>query len=320
MNNPTTLGKAGKGGPGRAVAIGTFDGVHRGHRELFRRLALEARQRGLESVALTFDPHPLVVVRPDAAPPLLTETREKVALIQNLGVDRVVVLPFDQDRAGQSARDFVTEVLVGGLSARLVLEGWNFSFGRGREGTSELLTRMGSEDGFEVQVLPPVSLGDEVVSSTAIREHLSNGRVERAAALLGRPYTVVGRVVRGEQRGRTLGYPTANLDLTPGLLVPGHGVYAVDAQIGSTGELPDLSSATRCGMANIGRRPTFGGESDSVEVHLFDFQQDIYDQWLRLTFISKLRNERTFPNAGTLIHQLDQDAAAARHVLRQQVR
>lgn len=320
MNYPTTLAEVGKGGPARAVAIGTFDGVHRGHQELFRRLTLEAKQRGLESAALTFDPHPLRVINPAVAPGLLTETLEKAELIRSLGVDRVVLLPFTRERAGQAAPDFIREVLVEGLNAHLVMEGWNFSFGRGREGTPELLTRVGAEVGFEVQVLPPVSLNGEIVSSTAIRGHLAHGRVERAAALLGRPHTMVGRVVRGEQRGRTLGFPTANLEIGSGLLVPGRGVYAVTAQIGGVESAPDLDSSVYCGMANIGQRPTFGGTTDSLEVYLFDFKQDIYDHWLRLSFVSKLRNERTFSSAGALIHQLNQDEAAARHILRQQAR
>lgn len=323
------LAEVGPAELGRAVAIGTFDGVHRGHQELFRRLVAEAGRLGLESVALTFDPHPLNVVRPESAPPVLTDTAEKAALIASLGVSRVVVLPFDRDRAAQSAVDFVREVLVDRLGARLVMEGWNFCFGRDRQGTPELLTELGGRWGFDVRVLPPVTVDGETVSSTAIRQHLGQGRVEKAGALLGRPYSLAGRVIRGEQRGRFLGYPTANLDVGPGRLLPARGVYAVRARLNGgepqgRGEALGAGAAaaaggapTLFGMANVGLRPTFGGSQVSLEVHFFDFNQDIYGARLDLQFISKLRDERAFENAQALIKQLDQDAAAARHILRQ---
>lgn len=321
MTDTIPLAEVGPGGPGRAVAIGTFDGVHRGHQELFRRLVTEAASRGLETVALTFDPHPLAVIHPEAAPPVLTSTEEKAALITSLGVQRVVVLPFDRARAGQGAGDFVQEVLVDRLGSRLVMEGWNFCFGRGREGTPELLTELGRRWGFDVQVLPAVSVEGETVSSTAIRQHVSQGRVERAEALLGRPYALTGEVVRGDQRGRTLGYPTANLALDPRRLLPGKGVYAVRARLGGEGEgqdgAPTAAAPVICGMANVGLRPTFGGRQVSVEVHFFDFDQDLYGRRLNLEFISKLRDERAFQSPQALVKQLDQDAAAARHILRQ---
>lgn len=317
MKHAIPLGQVLPGGLGRAVAIGTFDGVHRGHQELFRCLVTETERRGLESVALTFEPHPLAVIHPEATPPVLTDTAEKVALIAALGVDQVVVLPFDKARANQRAADFVEEVLVGRLQARLVLEGWNFCFGHGREGTPELLAELGRQWGFEASVLSPVSVEGETVSSTAIRSHVGRGRVERAAHLLGRPYAVAGQVVAGDQRGRTLGYPTANLALPPHRLLPARGVYAVRARLGTQQEPPGFDAPFICGMANVGLRPTFGGGQVSVEAHLFDFSQDLYGRWMRLEFISKLRDERTFKSPQALAHQLDQDAAAARHILRQ---
>ena len=298
---------------GSAVTIGAYDGVHLGHQALLSELHQRARTDGLSSVVVTFDRHPATVVRPDSAPKLLCDLDQKLELLEAAGVDRTVVVPFDTERANETAESFVTGILVEGLDARLVVVGEDFHFGHGRKGNVALLQEMGSTAGFTVD---GVSLRSdqgasvEPISSTRIRSLVAEGRVEEAAALLGRPHQVRGPVVRGDQRGGAeLGFPTANVDVPAGICLPGPGIYA------GWYERPD---GTRWESAiSIGYRPTFYGDDGLllVEAFLLDFSGDLYGEQARVSFVSRLRDERAFESVDALIEQIGQDVSLARNRL-----
>ncbi|WP_460038816.1 bifunctional riboflavin kinase/FAD synthetase [Thermaerobacter litoralis] len=288
------------------VAIGTFDGVHRGHQALLRGAVAAARAQQAQAVALTFDPHPLAVLAPEKMPPLLGTLEDRLALFAALGLDRVLVARFDRALAQTPAEEFARQVLAGRLGARAVFVGYNFRFGRGGAGTPEDLERWGRQWGFWTHTVPPVRVGDQLVSSSWVRGLLEMGQVEVAATALGRLYSVAGRVVRGEGRGAGLGFPTANLDLPPGLALPAPGVYAVWVRT-PQGLFP--------GVANLGRRPTFGGGALRLEVHLLDGGGDLYGQTLRVGFARRLREERRFNGPAELVAQIGRDVAAAREAL-----
>lgn len=292
--------------PAGSVALGYFDGVHRGHQRIIAAAVREARREGLKSIVLTFEPHPLAVLKPEAAPPLLTPFDEKARLVRALGVDVLLVLHFTPSLAQMQASSFVRDVLVGNLKVRHVTVGYNYTFGRGGEGTAEALITWGEELGFRVSVVPAVLVGGETVSSSRIRELLAAGELEKATAFLGRLPAVSGRVVHGARRGRSLGFPTANIEVAPGLALPRFGVYAVRAWY-------------RCrpytGVANIGYVPTFGPGPVRLEVHFFDFREDLYGRRLRIEFVSFLRPEKAFASATDLKAQMEVDAGRAREVL-----
>jgi riboflavin kinase / FMN adenylyltransferase len=274
----------------RSVAIGTFDGVHLGHREVI----------GDSDTVLTFDPHPVSVIRPEAAPKLLTSFALKRELIEELGVAELVVIPFDSDFASRSAEEFVRDVLVGRLGAGRVSVGENFRFGHGAEGDAELLR---SESAFDTRVVPLVEVGGETVSSSHIRGLVLAGEVAPAADFLGRPFLFEGEVVTGDRRGRELGMPTANLVPDDALVCPGHGVYAAWA-----GGHP--------AAVNVGVRPTFEtGRGLLVEAHLIDFDGDLYGQTLRIAFFERMRGERRFESADALVEQMHRDVAQAREIV-----
>jgi riboflavin kinase/FMN adenylyltransferase len=293
---------------GTIVTVGTFDGVHRGHQDVLARLAARAAEHGLRSVLVTFEPHPMEVVNPAAAPPLLTSWDEKLEALAGSAVDYVAVLPFTRTLAAYEAEAFVEVVLRGRLRMRELLIGHDHGFGRGRAGDVDVLRAIGARDGFAVEVIEPVMARDgHPVSSTSIRRAVAGGDLVRAAAGLGRPYAVAGRVVKGEQRGRLLGYPTINVALPPvRKLLPPEGVYAVRAltPLGVFG-----------GMMNLGPRPTFGDAAVSLEAHLFEAAGDFYGARVRLEFVSYLRDTRRFADVAALVAQLERDAAAARAAL-----
>jgi riboflavin kinase / FMN adenylyltransferase len=276
------------GGP-RTVAIGTFDGVHLGHREVIR---------GSDTV-LTFDPHPLSVIHPDATPKLINKFPVKRDLLEGLGVEELVVIPFDRGFSEQSAEDFVQEVLIGRLGAQRVSVGENFRFGKGARGTAELLR---SHDEFETNVTPLVEVAGETVSSTQIRGLVAAGEVKEAAEFLGGPFLFEGEVVEGDRRGRTLGMPTANLVPDDAYVCPGHGVYAAWA-----GGHP--------AAVNVGVRPTFDtGRGLLVEAHLIDFEGDLYGQTLRIAFVERMRGEKRFETVDALVEQMNRDVEEARTI------
>ncbi len=338
-----------KPGAKTAAVIGFFDGVHLGHRALLRRLLEVSRERGLTPAVITFDPHPAAVLRPAEAPLLLTTPAQKEALLRVAGVAEVVHLPFDRKLAGLSPREFA-HLLVADFDVAWVGIGFNFRFGAGGAGRPETMGKLGNQLGFEVEVLPSQQVAGRVVSSSLIRRVLGAGRVEEAAALLGRFYSVRGTVVKGDGRGRTIGFPTANVDVSPGQLMPRSGVYAVRVVM-DDGEWP--------GAANLGVRPTFiarepppaanwasggsatvldvtgdacatlqatgvctqtnptfgGGERPRLEVHLIGWQGNLYGRDLEVTFRRRLRAEKAFASANELSRQLGEDVKAAKACL-----
>jgi riboflavin kinase/FMN adenylyltransferase len=293
---------------GSVVTVGTFDGVHRGHQDVLARLVARAEARSLPSVLVTFDPHPLEVVNPQAAPALLTVGDEKLEVIAESGVDYAAVIPFTAQFSRLSAEQFVNDVLRARYGMTELLIGHDHGFGRGRSGDIEVLRSLGAAGGFRVDVVPPVEAPDgRAVSSTFIRRAIAGGDLTRAAAGLGRFYSVSGRVVPGAQRGRELGYRTLNLPSPPPRkLLPPEGVYAVRAQthLGAFG-----------GMLNLGGRPTFGESERTLEVHLFDASGDWYGRTVRIDFVARLRDTVRFENAGALVAQLRRDEADARRAL-----
>ncbi len=277
----------------RHVAVGEFDGVHVGHREVIR---------GADTV-LTFEPHPRTVVAPESAPKLLTSLAVKADLIAELEVSELVVIPFDGTRSQQSAQDFIDQELVERLGARTVSVGENFRFGHRAKGDAELLR---SQSAFETRVVELVELDGEIVSSTHIRGLVGSGDVGTARRFLGAPFQMRGTVAHGDKRGRTLGFPTANLVPDSALVVPDHGIYACRAQVG--GE-------NRLAAVNVGVRPTFKtGRGLLVEAFLLDFDGDLYGKELRLDFLERLRGERRFDTVEALVEQMHRDVDDARRI------
>ncbi len=298
-------------GPGTAVTIGAYDGVHLGHRALLRDLRARAEAAGLSTVVVTFDRHPASVVRPESAPTQLTGLEQKLELLADCGIDRTLVLPFDEARAHESAEDFVQEVLVDELSARLVVVGEDFHFGHGRRGNIELLRRLGAEDGFEVVGFGLTGDGSEPVSSTRIRALIAQGDVEGAARLLGRPHEVRGLVVPGDGRGGPeLGFPTANLAVPDDIALPADAVYA--------GHYRRPDGSVHRAAISVGRRPTFyepGTAPVLVEAYLLHFEGDLYGERARVSFAHRLRDEQRFDSIDALVAQMRADVAATERVL-----
>jgi riboflavin kinase / FMN adenylyltransferase len=294
---------------GAVLALGNFDGVHRGHQAVIARSGAIARAEGRLQGVVTFEPHPRAVFRPEDPPFRLTPLRVKAHQLEALGVDLMISLHFDAAFAQRSAENFVTEILHRGLGCGHVVSGYDFVFGQGRAGDAALLERMGRELGFGVTILQPVAGGDgSVFSATKVRELLVAGKPEAAAELLGRVWEIDGRVEHGDARGRTIGFPTANLSLGD-YLRPAPGVYAVRAGIerGGTVEWHDA-------VANLGTRPTVAGTDLRLEIHLLDFDGDLYGQHLRAALIAWIRPERKFAGLDELKAQIARDAEAARAI------
>lgn len=288
---------------GCAVTIGNFDGVHLGHQAVLRRLRERARALQVPSVVMLFEPQPLEYFRPDAAPPRLMRLREKLPALRAQGVDRVLCVRFDAGFAGLSAEAFMERVLRDLLGARVVLVGEDFRFGARRRGDIELLRAAGPGYGFEVETAPTFALDGERVSSTRIRTALAAGELETAARLLGRPYRICGRVGHGDKLGRELGVPTANIRLFR-RRAPLHGIFAV--------ELEGVDHRALPGVASLGTRPTVGGTALLLEVHLFDFDRDIYGAQVAVEFRHRIRDERRFDSLDALRAQMRRDIEAAR--------
>jgi riboflavin kinase/FMN adenylyltransferase len=297
--------------PGRpsAVTIGVFDGVHRGHQHLVARLIERARAEDLAAVALTFNPHPRTVIRPGIAVTYLTSLEERVELLQALGLDAVGVLAFTSELAQLSPRDFLA-LLVDELQMRLLMIGPDFALGRNRAGTIGVMRQVGEQLGFSVEVAPLLAEADEKVGSTTIRQALAEGDVERVNRLLGRPFSLRGPVVTGDKRGRTLGFPTANIAIGLDRALPAYGVYVTRAYVAES----RYESCT-----NIGIRPTFDVEPrPTVETFVIDFDQDIYGQEMRIELLQRLRGEEKFESAEELIAQMHKDIEATRAYFRSQ--
>jgi riboflavin kinase/FMN adenylyltransferase len=290
------------------VTIGVFDGVHRGHQAIISHTVKRATERGLRSVVVTFDPHPAEVVRPGSHPAVLTEPARKAELIERLGVDVLCVLPFTPELSRVSAEEFVHDVLVEHLHVALVVVGENFRFGHKAAGDVALLTRLGRSFGFVVEGAPLVSDDDTVFSSTYIRACVAAGDVSAAAAALGRPHRLEGVVVRGDRRGRLLGYPTANLLTRPYAAIPADGVYAAWL-------VRDKSADRLPAAVSIGTNPTFAGQERRVEAHILDFDEDLYGEHVYLDFTARLRDMRTYDTVELLVAQIERDIAETRTVL-----
>ncbi|MBU2490740.1 MAG: bifunctional riboflavin kinase/FAD synthetase [Proteobacteria bacterium] len=292
-----------------AITIGNFDGVHVGHQALFSRVIEKARAMNGVAAAMTFDPHPLRVLRDSNRPPLITLHEQKVELIEACGLDVLISLPFTREFSATRARDFVEQVLVRHLGVKALVVGPDYSFGRGREGNVDSLGRMAEEMDFELVVVPWVEISDpqgERISSTRIRELVAEGRAGEARRLLGRFYQVRGEVEKGRDRGgKLLGFPTANIRLSDELCPKG-GVYAVTVKIGD--ELHQ-------GVANIGYSPTFDDHEFTVEVHILDFSGDLYGKKIKVNFVKRLRGERKFDGIASLIAQIQKDVEEARGIL-----
>lgn len=287
------------------VTLGNFDGVHLGHRELFRQTVQRARQFNARSVVYTFEPHPLKFLMPDRAPLLLNTSAEKERLIAASHVDLLIRESFTSELASMSADDFVRKVLVNHLKVRYLVVGYDYAFGRGREGDGNFLKEQGLKYGFGVDVLQPIGADGLPYSSTRIRKLIAAGEVRDVVELLGRHYTFEGRVVPGEQRGRELGFPTANL-VTEKEQLPADGVYAVKVR---------YREQEYGGVVNIGRRPTFGEGCATIEVHLLDFTGDIYEETLRLYFVERLRGEQSFSGPSELKMAIERDITLSRQLL-----
>jgi riboflavin kinase / FMN adenylyltransferase len=295
---------------GAVVAAGNFDGVHLGHQAVLAEAKALAKALGAPFAVLTFEPHPRVVFQPGLPPFRLTPFRAKSLVLESLGVDLLFTLHFDLAFAQKTAEEFVAEVLVAGLGARAVVVGYDFVFGNKRRGTPDLLTAEGGRHGFAVKIVAPVAAaGGIAYSSTQIREHLVAGRPREAAALLGRPWEIDGRVDVGDKLGRTIGFPTANIDLAD-YLRPAPGVYAVRAGIEEGGK-----TDWHDGAANLGWRPTVGGKDLRLETHLFDFSGDLYGKHLRVALIERLRPEQRFAGLDALKAQIALDCQKAREIL-----
>lgn len=291
---------------GTVLTVGTFDGVHLGHQAVLREIVRRAEARRLRSILVTFDRHPLTVVRPESAPPLLTTPDEKKEILSQSGLDYAAFLPFTRDLSLYTPGEFVRLVLVGRLRLRELVIGYDHGFGRGRSGDVDTLRRLGTELGFAVDVVGPVTPtgGREPVSSSHIRRCLEAGDVEGAGRGLGRPYSFRAPVVHGLGRGRALGFPTANL-LPPGggKLLPRTGIYAV---------LASLRSEIREGLLHLGPRPTFAGSPPSVELYLLDFDREIYGETVRVDFLARLRDVLPFDSPAALVRQMQDDRERAR--------
>ena len=297
----------------RTVAtLGTFDGVHLGHQEVLARTVGEARQRGIESAVVTFVGHPAVVLRAESAPPLLTSLDDRLDLIGGCGVNHAFLVEFDEVEARRTALDFTEEVLLGWVGAEALVVGYDLHFGHKRGGNLAFLEDLGRERGFDVvgvDALKEMPLTLEPISSTAIRRSLLGGDVAHAGRMLGRPYEVVGEVVSGDQRGRQIGFPTANIPLPPESAIPADGVYA--------GWLERSDGSSHPCAINIGRRPTFylHAERSLLEAHLLDFDGDLYGEVCPVSFVDFLRGERRFDGVESLVAQLKDDVIGARRVL-----
>jgi len=292
-----------------AVTLGVFDGVHRGHQAIIEELVRARGTAGIESLYLiTFDPHPVLITGSRKVPPILSTIEERIELFRQFPLDGVYVIKFDRELAGLDYRDFVEKHLLKAMDMKALILGYDCHFGKNRGGSPESVQALGRQRGFDVKIVPPYQLDGQIVSSTYIRYTLLLGELHLANKLLGHPYVVRGRVKRGAGKGRSLGFPTANLAVPcPAKLLPAGGVYAVQVTV---------RGKTMNGMMNVGTAPTIKDGPEEMEVHIFDFTEDIYDEFITVSCRSYLRKEQTFPSVSALVDQLKDDRHAARKALK----
>lgn len=287
------------------ITIGNFDGIHRGHIEIFRRLKLQSEQLGLPSVVVTFEPHPLKVLAPESPPPLITTYDQKAALIAEAGIDCLAVIEFTSEFSRMPAEQFVRDILCESLGMRHIIIGHDYAFGRDRQGNYETLARLGKECGFTLEDLDPVGESDTIFSSSLARRLINSGDLPAATAILGRYHVISGRVIHGRQIGAKIGFPTANI-ATPNELIPPDGVYAV---------MVAVDGVLRQGACSIGTNPTFGDGERTIEVFLLDYTGQLYDHEIAICFVQRLRETRKFYDVEELIHTIEGDIVATREVL-----
>ena len=294
-------------GPGSVITVGTFDGVHRGHWQVLERVRERAQAIGGPGVLVTFDPHPLRIVRPESAPPLLTTPVEKTEILAESGLQYAVFVRFTRELSQLAPDEFVRDILMKRLHVAELVIGYDHGFGKGRSGDVDTLRRIGAEEGFAVHVVEPVHADGEPISSSRIRAAVQAGDMRAAAAGLGRPYSLRGVVVRGDGRGRQLGFPTANIHVPESdKLMPGAGVYAVRGV---------LRSGPVDGVLHIGPRPTFPGSPPTIELHLFDFDQDLYGERVRVDFVERIRDIHAYSSVADLVAAIHDDVSEARRRL-----
>lgn len=291
--------------PNITVALGNFDGIHLGHQRLIGEAVAIARRNNGTAAVLTFHPHPMAVLKPELAPPMLLDQEAKRRMMAELGVDILILLPFTLNFAQLSPEEFIKDVLVKQLNVKAIVVGYNYSFGHRGRGNSETIWKYADECCYTLSVIPPVKVGSQVVSSTLIRNKLAEGDVAAAQKLLGYYPFTEGTVVLGDRRGNTLGFPTANIDCPAGMMVPARGVYSVHV---------DMDGETYLGVANVGTKPTFNGSNQriNIEVHLLDFCGDIYGKKIKVKYVRRLRDERKFSSITDLVNQIQADVQSAR--------
>lgn len=291
--------------PNITVALGNFDGIHLGHQRLIGEAVAIARRNNGTAAVLTFHPHPMAVLKPELAPPMLLDQEAKRRMMAELGVDILILLPFTLNFAQLSPEEFIKDVLVKQLNVKAIVIGYNYSFGHRGRGNPETIWKYADECCYTLSVIPPVKVGSQVVSSTLIRNKLAEGDVAAAQKLLGYYPFTEGTVVLGDRRGNTLGFPTANIDCPAGMMVPARGVYSVHV---------DMDGETYLGVANVGTKPTFNGSNQriNIEVHLLDFCGDIYGKKIKVKYVRRLRDERKFSSITDLVNQIQADVQSAR--------
>ncbi len=291
---------------GSAITLGNFDGVHLGHRALIGRIVLEAKKRGIAAVVYTFQPHPVRLLSPHNAPPLINTIEQKIELIASLDVDALVLEPFTPDFSHTTPHDFFEHILIDRLHAQFLISGYDFTFGARRSGDRETLKNLGGQHGIDVAILKPQFSGETLVSSSLIRKYVQEGQVKVAGKYLCRPFFLDGTIVKGQGRGRTIGIPTANLK-TKQELIPAYGVYATHLIV---------SKKTYPSVTNIGIRPTFGGDVPTIETHLLGFKGNLYKKKVRLEFVDFIREERHFDSVKTLATQINKDINKVKQILK----
>ena len=284
------------------LTLGNFDGVHLGHQEIFKKIVNRAKEIGGTSIAITFDPHPLKILAPEKCPSLITNFKEKAEILESLQVDILFSIPFSRKFSDLNAADFVKKIVVDKIGAKELFIGYDFAFGKGREGDTGILKGLGESMGFKVTVFEPIRVGEKTVSSTLIRNLIKEGNVREAYIYLGRPYSVSGKVIKGHGRGKRLGFPTANINFQSEL-IPGDGVYVGEVLFGEN---------RYKSLINVGTNPTFGEDKLNIEVFILDFDKDIYGEYLKVLFHEKIRGEIRFKAQEQLIVQMRNDLKQAR--------
>ncbi len=293
---------------GRVIALGNFDGLHLAHQELVHRVVERANAKDWVSSLMVFDPHPIELLFPDRAPRLLTLPEQRAVLLEQYGVDELIIAAFTEEFSRLSPDEFAARILTEGCGVRAVVVGYDYSFGKMGQGQPADLIRLGQDLGFETIVVDPVSIDGQVVSSTSIRALLSDGNVRKAARFLGRRFSLSGPVVHGEARGRSIGFPTANVAVDPRLLLPRYGVYAT---------LQSVGGSVVHGITNVGMKPTFAGQAPTVEVHCLDLNEHLYDHEMVVEFVDFIRPEQRFSSAAELREQIARDCERCREILRE---